>query len=178
MALIDVGLLDLLYNMALVRVMVLKPIPELPIIHSSLYKGSEAVIPRWLAEILEEGGYVEILDGSLTPQDLARLRFIHTQQRGRLSKLEEYFFIRSKSNIEALESKARKVGDITLLKSVERMKEDFTEIVNIRLSMIFKAIQLKGIDTIEKELSIEEKVLINKLRKILSYWLEKFVELR
>ncbi|MEM0006353.1 MAG: hypothetical protein QXJ56_00335 [Ignisphaera sp.] len=178
MTLVDTELLDLLYSIAPVRAMVLRPIGEIPLLVSPLYKGSEAVLPRWLAEILEKKNYVEILDDSLTPQDLARLRFMHTQQRGRLSKLDEYFFIKARVNIETLELEAKRLGDIVLLKSIERMKEDFTEITNIRLSTIFKAIQLKGVDMIEKELTIEEKVLINKFRKILSHWLQKFAEVR
>ncbi len=178
MSLIDIELLKLLYAVAPVRAMVLRPMEEIPLLIPSIYKGSEIVLSRWLAEILEKKNYIEILNGILTPQDLAKLRFMHTQQRGRLSKLDEYFFIRARIAIEALEAEAKKAGDIALLKSVERMKEDFTEITSIRLYTIFKAIQLKGIDTIEKELSIEEKVLINKFRKILYCWLQKFIELR
>ncbi|MCS7111792.1 MAG: hypothetical protein N3E36_07205 [Sulfolobales archaeon] len=178
MSLIDIELLELLYTLIPVRTMVLKPIGEMPLLTSSIYKGSEVMISRWLAEILEEENYVEILDNTLTSQDLAKLRFMHTQQRGRLLKLDEYFFTKARIAIEALESEAKKVSDIVLLKSVERMKEDFTEIANIRLSAILKAIQLKGVDTVEKELSIEERVLINRFRKILFCWLQKFVELR
>lgn len=171
-------LLELLYTLSPVRAMVLKPIAEMPLIPSSIYKGSEIVISRWLAEALEGEKYIEILDDTPTPQDLARLRFMHTQQRGRLLKLNEHFFIKVKLAIESLELEAKRSGNIVQLKSVERMKEDFAEIVSMRLSTIFKAIQLKGVDAIERELSIEEKVLINRFRKTLQYWLQKFVELR
>jgi DNA replication initiation complex subunit (GINS family) len=80
--------------------------------------------------------------------------------------------------IAKLEEKAKKEADITLLRIVERAKEDFNEIHNIRIANILRAIQFRSLDTVLKFLTIEERTLATSLYKLLECWLQKYTLLR
>jgi hypothetical protein len=161
-----------------VKVMVLRNTPYIPALGTSLQKGSEERIPRIYAQILEELGYVEILDKVPSTQELTKLRFSHIQQRTMLMKLDDYFYISISNMIAKLEEKAKKEADITLLRIVERAKEDFNEIHNIRIANILRAIQFRSLDTVLKFLTIEERTLATSLYKLLECWLQKYTLLR
>ncbi|MEL9939900.1 MAG: hypothetical protein QW632_01730 [Ignisphaera sp.] len=158
--------------------MVLRSVPYNPLLGSALQKGSEEKVPRWIAQILEEKGFVEILEKPYSPQELTRIRFSHTQQRATLSKLDDFFYINTVTAINKLGEKAKKETDIELLRIVDRAKEDFNEISNIRLSHIVRAIQFQSLDTISKSLTVEEKILSMLIQKIMSTWLKKYVLIR
>jgi len=171
---LELELLSDLYVLKPVRVMVLRYFSLEPFMDLTLQKGSEVSIPRWIAEILEKNGIVEILDKSITPQELSKIKFSQIQQKSQIIKIEDFFYIKMKKAIEDLETKAKKEGDINLLKIVEKMREDFADISRLRLSFIIRAIQLGGLDVIEKNLTIEEKVLVNLIKSILGTWSNKF----
>jgi hypothetical protein len=154
--------------------MVLKSTPYIPVLGTSLQKGSEERIPRLYAQLLEELGYVEILDKTPSPQELIKLRFAHIQQRSLLVKLDDNFYALVSNAITKLENKAKKEADITLLKVVERAKEDLNEIYNIRIANILRAVQFKNLDTISKFLTLEERVLAMLLFQLLDQWFRRY----
>jgi len=171
-------LLDILYYSTPVKVMILKSVPYIPLLGTALQKGSEEKIPRWVAQILEEKGFVEILEKPYSIQEVTKIRFSHTQQRLGLSKLDDYFYINTINMLNRLEEKARKESDLQMLKTLDRAKEDFNEISNIRLSNIIRAVQFRSLETILKSLSVEEKVLSILMQKTLITWLRKYTLLR
>uniref|UniRef100_A0A7J3YU49 DNA replication complex GINS family protein n=1 Tax=Ignisphaera aggregans TaxID=334771 RepID=A0A7J3YU49_9CREN len=174
----EFDILNLMYALSPVKVMVLKSTPYIPTLRASLQKGSEERIPRLYAQILEELGYVEILDKLPSPQELTKLRFSHIQQRSSLMKLDDYFYISVSGMVTKLEEKAKKETDIMLLKVVERAKEDFSEVYNIRISNIFRAIQFRSLDTISKFLTLEERTLATLLYQLLESWLRRYTLVR
>ncbi|MEM0026777.1 MAG: hypothetical protein QXT53_03115 [Ignisphaera sp.] len=167
-----------MYYSTPVKVMVLRSVPYNPLLGSALQKGSEEKIPRWIAQILEEKGFVEILEKPYSPQELTKIRFSHTQQRVTLNKLDDFFYINTIATINKLGEKAKKETDIELLRIIDRVKEDFNEISNMRLSYIVRAIQFQGLDTISKSLTIEEKLLSMLIQKIMLTWLKKYALIR
>ncbi|ADM28298.1 Protein of unknown function DUF1288 [Ignisphaera aggregans DSM 17230] len=171
---LELELLNNLYILKPVRVMVLRYFSLEPFMNLTLQKGSEISLPRWIAEILEKNGIVEILDRTITPQELSKIKFSQMQQKSQIIRIEDFFYIKMKKTIEDLETKAKKEGDINLLKIVEKMREDFADISRLRLSFIIRAVQLGGLDVIEKNLAIEEKLLVNLIKSTLSTWSNKF----
>ncbi len=167
---LELELLNNLYILKPVRVMVLRYFSLEPFMNLTLQKGSEISLPRWIAEILEKNGIVEILDKTITPQELSKVKFSQIQQKSQIIRIEDFFYIKIRKTIDDLEAKAKREGDINLLKIVEKMREDFTDISRLRLSFIIRAVQLGGLDVIEKNLSIEERLLVNLIKSILNTW--------
>ena len=172
---VEFELLKHIYMLSPVKVMVLKTVPSIPVLGSSLQKGSEEKMPRFIAEVLEKLGYVEILEKAPSPQDLTKMRFAHTQQRSTLVKLDDFFYIIVRDTITKLEEKAKKDIDITLIKIVDRAKEDFNEIFNLRLAVILRALQFGNLESVVKSLSIEEKTMAVGIQKLLESWTRQFL---
>ncbi|MEM0490340.1 MAG: hypothetical protein QXD93_00365 [Ignisphaera sp.] len=170
-------LLKLMYELQPVKTTILKSCKKIPLIDSSLQKGSQVPLPRALAKILENNGLAEITEGIISQQDLARVRFSHMQQKGSLLKIDDFFYMKAKESIKMFMVKAKTEGDIVTLRTTEKMREDFTDIASVRLSGILRALQLGGIDIIEKNCTIEEKILINIIQNNYNQWIKEFVEL-
>lgn len=170
-------LLKLLYELQPIKVTVLRSYgATLPVLDSSLQKGSQTLLPRIIAETLEDHGIVETVENIVSQQDLAKAKFSHMQQRGSIPKVDEFFYTKVKKSVEKLMSKARLEGDIVLLRNVEKMRGDFLDILNIRITSIFRAFQLRGVDILEKNCSIEEKVLINSVKSVYDNWVREYAE--
>lgn len=174
---IVIELLKLLYELQPVRTTMIKSCEKIPMINEQLHKGSQLPIPRFFARILEKNGLAEISENVLLQQDLARTRFSHMQQKGSLLKIDDFFYSKARENIKFVTTKAKLESDIAVLRISEKMREDFIDIVNTRMSIVFRALQLGGIDLIEKNCTIEEKTLIELIHSIYSKWLKEFVEI-
>lgn len=170
-------LLKLMYKLQPIRVTVLRSCKNIPIVDSPLQKGSQVMLPRVIAEALESYGVVEIAENIVSYQDLAKTKFSHMQQRGTLPRVEDFFYIKIKNSIEKLLAKAKFEGDIVLLRNIEKMRSDFLDISNIRISTIFRAFQLGGVDILEKNCTIEEKILMNAIRSMYDRWVKEYIEL-
>lgn len=175
-SMLQLKLLKMLYELQPVKATVLRSCRSIPIVDSILHKGSQTAIPRVIAEVLELYGIVETYDNLITQQDLAKIKFTHMQQRGSVPKIDDFFYIKVKNSIEKTSLKAKSEGDIALLRSVEKMQEDFIDISSTRVSLIFRAFQLGGIDIIERNCSLEEKVLINNIQAMYNKWLKEYAE--
>lgn len=169
-------MLSLLHKYMPVKVMVLKNVPLIPLLGSAYQRGSEASIPYFVAEALEAEGYVEVLDKFYSAQELSKYRFIHSQQKGKLVKLEDFFYIKAVESIKAVEARARREGDITLIRALDRMRDDFNEIFNARFATILRAVQFRGAEVLAKDLSVEEKLLLKLLSDIVSRWMERYTK--
>ncbi len=172
---LELELLNDLYTLRPVKVMVLRYFSLEPFMNITLQKGSEISLPRWIAEVLEKNGIVEILDRAITPQELSKIKFSQIQQKSQIIRIDDFFYVRIRKSIEDLEAKAKRESDINLLKIVEKMREDFSDVSRLRLSFIIRAVQLGGLDVVEKNLSIEEKLLVNIIKSILNTWFNKVI---
>jgi len=169
-------LLKLLYELQPVRTTILRSCKGLPVIDVPLQKGSQASLPRFIAEVFELHGIAEVGEGIVVQQDIAKVKFAHMQQRGGIPKIDEFFYTKVKDSIKKLFNKARSEGDIVLLRTIEKMREDFIDISNIRLTSMFRAFQLKSIDVIEKNCTTEEKILVNTIKMVYDKWVKEYIE--
>ncbi|MEM1646128.1 MAG: hypothetical protein QXL96_09745 [Ignisphaera sp.] len=173
---IQLKLLKLLYKLQPTRVTVLRSCKTIPIIDTPIQKGSQISLPRIIAETLESYGVVEVEEKIVSHQDVAKVKFTHMQQRGSIPKIDEFFYTRVKDSVNKLLAKAKNEGDIILLRTVEKIREDFIDVSNNRLSSIFRAFQLKGIDIIEKNCTMEERMFVNMVKSMYIKWVKEFIE--
>lgn len=155
----------------------LRSYKSIPGVDSPLNKGSQVMIPRFIAERLEMQGIVETYDNTISQQDLAKAKFSHIQQKGSIPKVDEFFYMKVKSTINKLLSKAKSEGDIILLRNIEKMREDFMDVFNMRISAIFRAFQLGGVDIVDRNCTLEEKTLVNTIKSFYSKWFKEYTEI-
>ncbi len=171
---LELELLELAYMMRPTRAIVLKSLGTIPGLSVPLQRGTEVSIPLWLAEILEKHGYVEVQDKLLSPADISKLRFQH-RQRAQLLKLEdEFFYLKARKSIEEIEARAKQEADYVLIRAAEKVKQEVFEIFKSRFSAILKAIQLEGVSTITKQLTLEELVITLGIAKLVDEWKRRF----
>lgn len=173
---LQLRLLELMYELRPIKANVLRSCEPIPIIDSPIQKGSQISLPKVIAETLETYGVVEVAENIISHQDIAKVKFSHMQQRGAIPKIDDFFYAKVKDGIKKLLAKAKSEGDIVILRSIEKMHEDFVDISNIRLSTILRAFQLRGVDIIEKNCTIEERVLVNMFKSIHSKWIKEYIE--
>lgn len=175
-SMLQLRMLRLMYELQPVRVNVLRTCKTIPGMDTPIQKGSQISLPRFVAEILEGYGIAEIVESTLTYQDIAKVKFSHMQQRGNIPKIDDFFYTKVKDSVKRLISKAKTESDIVLLRNVEKMYTDFTDISNTRISAIFRAFQLRSVDVIEKNCTIEERLLISLIKSVYDKWIKEYVE--
>ena len=172
---IELELLELAYMLKPVRAIVLQSLGSIPGIDTPLQRGSEVTLPLWLAETLEKFECVEIQGKIFTPSEISKLRFQH-RQHAQIPKLEEdFFYIKARKSIEDIELRAKRETDYVLIRAVEKAKQDLFEIFKSRFSTILKAIQLEGVNTVVRQLTLEERVMTLKIANLIDEWKRRFI---
>ena len=138
-------LIELSYKLERVRVMVVKDYGSLEIdgVVYELRRGTEIELPRWIAEVLEEAGIVEVLETGLGLEDIARIHFsTHSVKSMReLERLPENFYIQAKEYLRELEARIRRELNTTLLEEKQKAELYLVEIINRRLGMILQVLE-------------------------------------
>ena len=153
-----------------VSVAVIKSIGKIPVIEEELVRGTEIRMPLWLAVELEKEGVVELREPGIKESELRRIKFIQMQQSETLVKLDEFFYIKAKRWIDELESEGKKRFDIAAITLVEKARRDLHDLYRVRLNKIIMSTVLGHLQSIEKSLSAEEKLLAKALERSLKEW--------
>ena len=171
-------LIELSYKLERVRVMVVKDYGSLEIDGAvyELRRGTEIELPRWIAEVLEEAGIVEVLETGLSLEDIARIHFsTHSVKSMReLERLPENFYIQAKEYLRELEARIRRELNTTLLEEKQKAELYLVEIINRRLGMILQVLRSPAsLAEIYEKFAEEEKLLADALRGLIEEWREK-----
>jgi len=171
-------LIELSYKLERVRVMVVKDYGSLEIdgVVYELRRGTEIELPRWIAEVLEEAGIVEVLETGLGLEDIARIHFsTHSVKSMReLERLPENFYIQAKEYLRELEARIRRELNTTLLEEKQKAELYLVEIINRRLGMILQVLRSPAsLAEIYEKFTEEEKLLADALRGLIEEWREK-----
>ena len=130
-----------------------------------IFKGVETEIPKWMADILQEEGKVEVEE--ISPKKVSE--YLYKEKMSvTLTKLPPYTY--------SLIRELLKSSDDSLV------KRDAIDLVNRRVGKILMylkaSIRLDSSRGAPKNLLPEELVLYNTLRKYIGRWIEAFLELK
>jgi len=171
-------LIELSYKLKPVRVMVVKDYGSLEIDGATyeLRRGTEVEIPRWIAEVLEEAGVVEVLETGLGLEDIARIHFsTHSVKSVReLERLPENFYMQAKEYLRELDARIRRELNPILLEEKQKAELYLVEIIGRRLSMIVQVLRsFASLVEVYERFSEEEKLLADVLRGLIEEWRKK-----
>ena len=171
-------LIELSYKLKPVRVMVVKDYGSLEIDGATyeLRRGTEVEIPRWIAEVLEEAGAVEVLETRLGLEDIARIHFsTHSVKSVReLERLPENFYMQAKEYLRELDARIRRELNPMLLEEKQKAELYLVEIIGRRLSMIVQVLRsFASLVEVYERFSEEEKLLADVLRGLIEEWRKK-----
>jgi len=176
-SMLQLRMLRLMYELQPVRVNVLRTCKTIPGMDTPIQKGSQISLPRFVAEILEGYGIAEIVESTLTYQDIAKVKFSHMQQRGNIPKIDDFFYTKVKDSVKRLISKAKTESDIVLLRNVRKDVYGTLPIYLIPGSQLYSgSFQLRSVDVIEKNCTIEERLLISLIKSVYDKWIKEYVE--
>lgn len=164
---------ELFYDMEKVKVKVVRKVPEIKVggeVLGPLDQDQEVEVERWIAEVLKEEGYVEIVDEkSVDLSFISKVawREIRTDQ---LVPLEPAFYVKTRKYLKALSEKAKISPEA--LSEKRNVEVRLTDIVNCRIQKIV-SLALTGAQPPKEvfdRLTPEEKILFNELRGLISRW--------
>lgn len=138
-----------------------------------LTRGSEYVLPRWLAYMLSKEGLVRVREEEYGIEKLSNIAYNEeaTVQKLQLMKIPRYFYILVKKDIERLREKLKDTADLTLLDEYKQREDLIYTIGRIRIKKIMNYIMLPTIpQEILDKMSEEEKILYTMLKDMLSAW--------
>jgi hypothetical protein len=162
-----------LYDVEKVRVKVLKKVPEIRIgeeVLGPFSQDQEVEVERWVAKILREEGYIEIVDEKGI--DLATISKIAWKESRtpQLTPLEPTFYVKARGYVKSLAEKA-KINPETL--NEKRLAEvRLTDVINCRVQKIAN-MALTGTQPPREVLDCltpEERTLFNELCGLISRW--------
>ncbi len=164
---------ELAYDMEKVRVKVLKNTPEIKAggeVIGPLFKDQEVEVERWIARILKEEGYVEILDDrSIDLTTLSKIAW-RENRSSQLTPLEPSFYAKARAYLKSLSEKAKEKPEVLGEKKIAESR--LIDIINCRVQKIV-SLALAGAQPprdVLNNLTPEEKMLLDELSSIISRW--------
>lgn len=162
-----------LYEMEKVKIKVLKKIPEIKVgneVLGPLAKDQELEIERWIANILKDEGYVEIVDDkSIDLKVISKVAW-GENRTSQLLSLEPTFYVKAKSYLKLLSERAKNNPEVLNEKRAAEVK--LTDIINCRIQKIVN-MALMGTQPpkeVFERLTPEEKMLFNELLNLILRW--------
>lgn len=143
---------------------------------TELVKGSEYVVPRWVAQLLKERGMAIVKEEELSITSLSTLAYLEEDliRKRRFTKPYRFFYIQGSSKLNELRSKLREAGSVELYEEYKKMEELVSTIGMVRLRKLLDLVLLVNIPMdIYDTLTNEEKVLLTLLTTIIKSWMEK-----
>lgn len=157
------------------RVMVLRELGEINIDGEklSLEKGVEIEVPLWLATLLTEKGYVNIVEQPITIEDIARVHFstVSAKTPADLEPLPKGFYLEALRYIESLDKQIRREFNAMLLEERQKATQYLLEIIDKRLLLILQSMRSPtSLAEISSKLTDEESILLEELRDDVEKW--------
>lgn len=161
------------YDVERVKVKVLRKVPEIRVgeeVLGPLPQDQEVEVERWVAKILKEEGYVEIIDERST--DLATMSKIAWKESRtpQLTPLEPTFYIKARNYLKSLAEKAKTNPEALNEKRLAEVR--LIDVINCRVQKIVN-MALTGAQPPREVLDCltpEERMLFNELCSLISRW--------
>lgn len=154
-----------------VKVIAQKNIPDLRIdrVNIRLVKDKESEVPLWIAEVLEENGYVIIKDIQLVSHGfMARLAHKEGEKRV-LESVDSHLYRRVRIEI----AKLRNTNTSTSLRKLTSIEGNFNKLLRLRYKKLLNIAMLDNQLDGNLALSEEEKWLYTRLNEIFITWQAK-----
>jgi len=164
---------ELLYDVEKVKVKVLKRVPEIRVgeeVLGPFPQDQEVEIERWIAKVLEEGGYVEIVDEKKI--DLTAISKIAWKESRtpQLIALEPTFYVKARNYLKSLVEKVKASPEALNEKRLTEAR--LIDVINSRTQKIVN-LALTGAQPPREVLDCltpEERVLFNEVCSLISRW--------
>ena len=175
---LELELLKLAFELRSIRIAVIGDVGDLPFIEVPLKRGIEISIPRWLAKILLSRGLATHVEEGSVRRHISKVMFAHSvSQTKSLPQLEDFFYLSSNEELRREMEEAQRNLDFEAIKGLSKALKHYNAIASKRLSAILRALSLEGYSSIERSLSIEEKVLANSITRMLESWKKTFLSI-
>ncbi|WP_455367987.1 hypothetical protein [[Eubacterium] cellulosolvens] len=178
----DINDMEFEFENNTIRIIILQELPDLEVLGKKLgpfKKGDETDVPRWAAaEIVNSGAAKYREKEGITLQELSKVHWKEALPSSRqIPQLDRDFYSNLRHLLSSLKEEGKK--DIEKLKEYEKALSTSNDIVNCRLRKLvtFAASAYQSTDLI-KNLTPEEKVLLEDLTDLIAIWREKMVKVK
>ncbi|ADV64886.1 hypothetical protein [Desulfurococcus mucosus] len=147
-----------------------------------LAKGSEHIVPRWVARELAAKGYATITEDGIDKERLAKLLFLEDRYKSqpRFEELKGYFYRRLGEKIKETLEEHGKSRDLRRLEelseSVKMYRDALVSLTRLRAKKIVGFLTAPGYPAeAVNNLSLEEKIFFNSLRTLLDTYFKVII---
>jgi hypothetical protein len=155
-----------------VKAIIKQSLPSIEIGSVSLpetHEGDVIEVPRWIAEVMAQMGFVEIQEESFDIELFKALSRERIQESSQISTLKSDFYHRMKRHTNLMRSLMER--DENLGKDYEKLSLSVYDLINLRTSKLLYLVASSPLSPdLEKKLTPEEKELFNSIRSIIENW--------
>ncbi|MCD6488696.1 MAG: DNA replication complex GINS family protein [Desulfurococcales archaeon] len=164
------------YEEDYVRVIVLEDIGKIFVPEGvvELTRGTEYSLPRWIAQELVDKGVVELKEGEIGLERLAKIAYNEesTMRKPVFVKLYPYFYHLIIDEVRKLYERLEAEKTPLILSDVQKYENYISTIGKIRVRKLINLLLVEPPEDMFTKLSEEEKILYIMLKNILAYWLK------
>ncbi|MEM1525092.1 MAG: hypothetical protein QW618_03010 [Nitrososphaerales archaeon] len=166
------------YSLSLVKVLVKKELPKIEVGSVQIERVKERdllELPRWVAEVLSELGFVEIQEESFDVELFRALNREKIQNSLQLSTLKNEFYLRMRNYLNEL--KARSEKDSARKVEYDKISILCRDLINIRVcKLLYNACSSSIPTELLGKITFEEKILLERVREIIEDWKKNILE--
>ncbi|MEM1800579.1 MAG: GINS complex subunit Sld5 [Desulfurococcaceae archaeon] len=148
-----------------------------------LVRGSEYILPRWIAYMLQDMKLASISDEEIDVSTMNRLAFIEMRNRSppKFEKLKGYFYNKAKLRMKIMLRDYSKANDIKKLQEIaENLHGIMSSTVSLAKTRISKLLSMLSIQAVSQDiidnLSEEEKLFYNSMKTLLEVFSKNIFE--
>ncbi|WP_455367285.1 hypothetical protein [[Eubacterium] cellulosolvens] len=176
----DINDMEFEFENSTVRIIILQELPQIEVLGKKLgpfKNGDETDVPRWIAAEMVNGGVAKYREKEgLTLQELSKVHWKEALPSSRqIPQLDHNFYCNLKYLISSLKEEGKK--DIEKLKEYEKALSISNDIINCRLrKLVTYAASAYQSSDLFKNLTPEEKALLDDLSNLITIWREKILK--
>lgn len=178
----DINDIEFEFDNRTVRIIILQELPQIEVLGKKLgpfKNGDETDVPRWVAAEMVDSGVAKYREKEgLTLQDLSKVHWKEALPSSRqIPQLDQDFYCSLKHLISSLKEEGKK--DIEKLKEYEKALSISNDIINCRLrKLVTYAASAYQSSDLFKNLTPEEKALLEDLTDLITVWREKIIKVK
>ncbi|MCS7116645.1 MAG: hypothetical protein RMJ31_00845 [Nitrososphaerota archaeon] len=166
------------YLLSPVKVLVKKGLPRIEVGSIQIEELKERDLlemPRWMAEVLSELGFIEIQEESFDIELLRALSREKVQSSSQLSTLRSDFYLRMKNYLNELRSYCEK--DSSRRAEFDKISILCRDLITIRVcKLLYNACSSSLPAELLEKIPFEERVLLERVHKIIEDWKKNILE--
>jgi len=141
-------------------------------------EGVEILVPKWASDKLVKNGLIELkYVEELGIKELRKALWKESRETN-LTKMDPQFYMKARATIKRIMEDIKRNPTPEKIQEERKYRDTFMDIVNCRMQKVLQLAITESIpQTISENMTIEERILLKEIKKMLTMWKDQVTKI-